>query len=280
MEHGTTVSDPAFDEYAEMFPSTARDIFCRYPPRPTRFSKRKVLRSALYWTINRLIAVLVRMGLADNKTLRVIRLDWEQVLDLDTPAFRKASANSRLLVLQGWLFLGDKNLEKHADSVRRFFQPNPRYRLAAERTVAAVRSSSELLIGVHIRRGDYSDFLEGKYFYELDTYQDFMQQTEALFPESKVAFLVCSNESLEASLFPSAKVAFGPGDFLEDLCCLSQCDYLIGPPSTYSLWASFYGGVPLAVIEQPGSVIALKDFSVAMSQSGFPEVATLIKEDR
>jgi hypothetical protein len=36
----------------------------------------------------------------------------------------------------------------------------------------------------------------------------------------------------------------GPGHFIEDLYALASCDYIIGPPSTFSQWASFYGNVP------------------------------------
>lgn len=30
-----------------------------------------------------------------------------------------------------------------------------------------------------------------------------------------------------------------------DMYALSQCDYIIGPPSTFNAWASFVGDVPL-----------------------------------
>ena len=36
----------------------------------------------------------------------------------------------------------------------------------------------------------------------------------------------------------------GPGTEIGDLYSLAACDYIIGPPSTYTQWASFYGQVP------------------------------------
>jgi hypothetical protein len=42
------------------------------------------------------------------------------------------------------------------------------------------------------------------------------------------------------------------GSAVEDLYSLARCDYLLGPPSTFSLWASFYGNVPLHQMASAG----------------------------
>jgi len=42
----------------------------------------------------------------------------------------------------------------------------------------------------------------------------------------------------------------------------ARCDYLIGPPSTFTMWASFYGQVPLNIICRNDQPQAIDDFRV------------------
>lgn len=46
----------------------------------------------------------------------------------------------------------------------------------------------------------------------------------------------------------------------EDLYSLSKADYIIGPPSSYSAWASLYGSVPLCFIEDSKADFSISDF--------------------
>ena len=74
-----------------------------------------------------------------------------------------------------------------------------------------------------------------------------------------VTFLLCSNEPLKEANFKHFSIQKGPGDMIGDLYSLASCDYIIGPPSTYSMWASFYGRKKLLHIRrekqnmEPGS---------------------------
>ncbi|MCW3058345.1 MAG: hypothetical protein JWQ02_166, partial [Capsulimonas sp.] len=46
---------------------------------------------------------------------------------------------------------------------------------------------------------------------------------------------------------------------------LSECDYILGPPSTFTAWASFYGQKPLYKILEPEAAVSLDDFYVRES---------------
>jgi hypothetical protein len=81
-----------------------------------------------------------------------------------------------------------------------------------------------------------------------------------------VAFLLCSNEALDLRDFADLPVRLATGHFVEDLYALAACDYVLGPPSSYSMWASFYGQVPLLHIERPEQEIQLTDFQVFLDQ--------------
>ena len=43
---------------------------------------------------------------------------------------------------------------------------------------------------------------------------------------------------------------------------LAECDYIVGPPSTFSTWASFYGNVPIYRITDPSAEFSIADFKV------------------
>ena len=103
-------------------------------------------------------------------------------------------------------------------------------------------------LGVHIRRGDYATWYEGKYFFSDEQFLRLIRQFVSLHPDTTV--YICGNDpSLNKDLYrqelKGTKVIFPKGNAAEDLYVLSECDYLIGPPSTFSLTASMYHDTPL-----------------------------------
>jgi hypothetical protein len=66
---------------------------------------------------------------------------------------------------------------------------------------------------------------------------------------------VCSDQPLDPAVLDGLPATPGPGDVLGDLCALRTCDTLIGPPSTFSMWASFSAGVPLQTLDVPDAPI-------------------------
>lgn len=105
-------------------------------------------------------------------------------------------------------------------------------------------------IGVHIRHGDYMDWRGGRYFYDFQTLA--LKATELadkLFPYSETEFAVASNVGAEDFCeIKKNSVYYSKNSPIEDLGLLSSCDVVLGPPSTFSMWASFYGAVPLVFL--------------------------------
>jgi hypothetical protein len=182
----------------------------------------------------------------------------EHEVALGDPAFVSRARNRRLLVGQGFLFRDDDALARHATRVREVFTPQPVVLDAARRA-----TEGNLVVGVHRRRGDYRDWHEGRYFYEDDVLARAMTRIEALHPHADVTFLVCSDEPLDTSAFTGQRVRSGPGTPVADLYALAHCDLLTGPPSTFTAWASFWGAVPLATLEEPDQQYAPDSFAVA-----------------
>ncbi len=174
--------------------------------------------------------------------------DNNHLLNEDAKFLKLAKKN--IAIIGEWQFRDFKNVKKHYDSIKEFFTPTDEYRLKIEQFIKSIKKEDELLIGVHIRLGDYKEWQDGKFYYSVDSYIKKMREVQSIFNDKNIKFLICSNEKLDEKPFIDASLnfTFGLNGAIEDLYSFSKCDYLIGPPSTYSSWASFYGRVPLCFI--------------------------------
>src|SRR5438132_12393156 len=62
IESGFTVSNPAFDDYAECFPTTKGDLLCRFPAQQSRVAGSPFLRGLLYGTSNFAVRSMASLG--------------------------------------------------------------------------------------------------------------------------------------------------------------------------------------------------------------------------
>ena len=254
-EHRLKLVNLAFEEYAPLFPATQADLFCRYPP------TRSLLRpnpKRRHW-LRRLGMRLLREAEAGRLPfVSACRLPDDTSFSLDT-AFAKM-ARRRVVLVGGWLIRRPQGLTEEAPAVRDYFRPLPSVENKVKQTIQSARAGHDLLIGVHLRGGDYRNYAGGRYFYTTAQYASFLTQATALFAPRRPAFLLCSNEPQDAEAFARFSVTFGAGDLIEDLYALAACDYLIGPPSTFTVWASFYGSVPLCHVYDPATALTPESF--------------------
>jgi hypothetical protein len=260
MEYGFTVLNPAFGNYARYFPSTARDLLCRFP-RPTPFPAFPFGRPVAYGAT--LLAAGALLALQHcGREVGLIRLRRNQYLDLDGRPFRAFLRRHRTILVQDWFFRSAANCDRHGDAIRAYFTPWEHHRERSRNLVQPARDRRRFLVGVHIRQGDYAAFKNGRFLYSHAQYRDVMQRVEAAFPHDRVIFLVCSDAPIPAEAFTGLDVLYGNGHELEDLYALAACDRLVGPPSTYSKWASFYGRVPRCEIVEPSQSVDPASFRV------------------
>lgn len=74
--------------------------------------------------------------------------------------------------------------------------------------------------------------------------------------EKKVKFIVFSNES--HSFKNSESILVSNNTWYLDHHLMSLCQYLIGPPSSFTLWASYLGKIPLYHIKDKKEKILLE----------------------
>lgn len=263
LEYGFEVANPAFDEYAPHFVGTRSDLLARFPPRRASGSRPKWLRRLLYYLTFGSARLVHRVSGLLRPWVDLVRVPAGTRLDLGDPALIERLSRARVALFQGWLLRNEEALIKHADEVRRFLAPIDPIAERAQDIVARLREGCDLVVGIHIRQDDYRGHLGGRYFFPTSSYVQLMSAIERCFDDNSVGFLVCSDTNHEQGVFAPHMVRFGSGHFVEDMHALSSCDLLVGPPSSFTFWASFYGEVPLYVVIDPDRPVAREDFAVA-----------------
>jgi hypothetical protein len=263
VERGLTVANPAFGSYAHYFPSTARDLFCRFPPPRLAcpIPRNRVTREIVYQA-SLLAADVLYSRQKKGKDVGLIRLTRDQQLDLDSAAFLAVVRRHRVVFVQDWYFRSPVNCAKHRDVILAYFTPWEHHLTRARALVDPARKRGRFLVGVHLRQGDYATFKDGHFFYSHAQYRGVMENVEAAFPAEDVSFLVCSDAPVPRDAFGGLDVLYGNGEQIEDLHALAACDRLIGPPSTYSMWASYCGQVPRYQIRDPAQPVEAASFRV------------------
>lgn len=265
-EHGVTLVNLSFDEYAKYFKSTDRDVLCRYPAAIGLRSN--TLRSYLFFFNKIVLKILRKIGWIRSSVHEIVvadlpeyRFDGETYFNLSAGSF-VAIAQKPIVLLYGRFFRDYENFEKHKSLIRNFFEPCSHYRSAVQRHVLSARQDVDLLIGLHIRRGDYAEFADGKYFYSPEEYFDLMRGLQLTRPMEKIRFLICSNEPVADTTFEGISFLTGTGNLIEDMYALAECDFIMGPPSTFTLWASFFGNKPLYQIRDKRKSVTLESFVI------------------
>lgn len=149
--------------------------------------------------------------------------------------------------------------------LQHLFRPRFEITEKAKGFIKDIRNNADIVVGIHIRHGDYKSFCYGRFYYTLKEYHQFMLQIINLFPDKQVAFFLSSNESFSPDIFTNCsayRFEKEPSGDILDLYTLSLCDYILGPWSTYSRWASFIGEVPLCFIESKEQELTIQSFSV------------------
>ncbi len=261
IENGTVVANPAFDEYAQYFEGTADDPWCRYPPRSSRSGDTTSARRRIYRLVKLASQIGIRLGLR-TPWIAFENIGGDMLYELGDAEHARVLRNRKLTLVRGWQYRDEISLRKHADAIRAHFTPQPHHLQTIEAVMAKVRATCEIVVGVHVRRGDYANFMDGRYFYEQNVYRDIMDKLCRHLKGREIGFFVCSNEPVDRSSYPGLNLHRGPNTLIEDMYSFARCDYLIGPPSTYTMWASYYGGVPLLQITNAATNPTLAKFAV------------------
>ena len=153
------------------------------------------------------------------------------------------SRGNRKTWVRGWGFRSYKDTEEQRQSFRDFFTPICNDKILSETDI--IKKNGKVL-SVHIRRGDYRTWNSGQYFYDDATYSELIRKTMQCI-QGIGTIQIFSNEEIDMAFFrmDGVNVVAPKGLWFEDQWRMSLSDAIVGPPSTFSLWASYIGSVPI-----------------------------------
>jgi hypothetical protein len=245
-----------FHSYADLFDATCRDIYCGYPVIGRRSwldivpgIGDAIRKTRLLYHVTRAAAVLNgRFPMFGRRVVTLREIPRAAVTPLDSHEVQEQICDARIIFAYGWRFRASHLVQRHAEKIRAYFRPTEFHSCLAEQVLAPLRRDADVVIGVHIRQGDYRRWKGGRCFFPISRYAGWMHELAEQFPSERVTFLVCSDEPRQTQEFPGLSVGFGPGSPFGDILGLAKCDYILGPLSTFSQWASFYGNKPLFLL--------------------------------
>lgn len=262
LEHGVSVYNPSFDEYACFFEGTRKGLLIKNLKPHHFFDRQSLIRNFSFRIVRILSKIIPKVPFFNLFFKSIFLKNDEDLFVLDSPENIKLLKSGKTFFLSGWLFRCQNFAEKHSEFIRSYFKPVKKHLENIEQTIHPIRKRFKTIVGFHIRRGDYKIFQNGIYYYELEQYRTVMENITSVFDKKETAFLICSNENIDLNTFKGLNVFKGPGHFVEDLYSLAECDYIAGPPSTFTMWASFYGNKPLYIIKNTIDIPARESFQM------------------
>lgn len=248
-EYGVGFANPSFAEYAHLFQGTANDLWCRFSrisnsSRTPGYRQRRLLEKFVERVEKSLWSARLR-----TFPYHLMRLQEGDTCDLAGVEFADAVRGGKSMLISGWLYRSPILVEKYSDEIRQHFQIRQKHRRIVDKVAGELRRDSDLVVGIHMRQGDYEFWQDGKFFYSSSQYAALMHRIVEQFPAQKIKFLLCTNGKFNEADFKGLEVTTGPGHLVEDMYLLAETDFMVGPPSTYTQWASFVGKKPLFVMD-------------------------------
>ncbi|MGZ3884968.1 MAG: alpha-1,2-fucosyltransferase [Bacteroidia bacterium] len=183
-------------------------------------------------------------------------LDFKSEGDHTTHEQRMRSG--KITFVKGWGYRNKPLTLMHRDFYRTSF-----YR-SMELSTEGILDPKRINIAVHVRRGDYKTWQNGKYYYADDTYLRAIDQV-LNFVKGDCKILVFSNDpALNKTAYQSkySNIYISKLDERSDHYLMSLCQYIIGPPSSFSMWASYIGNTKLCHLHSEQETIGENSFSV------------------
>ena len=194
----------------------------------------------------------------------IIKCLWLQEPYMVTAEVLDALRRSPLIAIDGWNFRHPELMRKYRDELLLLFGFRKKAIAGKARWLAGL-PKPDVRLGLHIRRGDYAQWCGGAYFFADSVYAMAVKQFCAMYPGQKVQVLVATNDQKtdferlrsESGIDSIMPIGGNPG---EDLYVLSECDFIIGVQSTFSLVAAFYHDVPIYWIRSKDDTLSADKF--------------------
>ena len=200
----------------------------------------------------------------------IVRYDIDIEKDPEAQHKEAFIASGKTVVVKGWHFRCYNLFLKYRSEITSIFAFKRNINRKVDKYLLANESGTPptqiLRLGLHIRRGNYAQWQGGKYYFDDTVYINKIREYALLHPDRELHVYLCGNdrnisrEAYRQAVGTVSKLHFMNGNPGEDLCLLSRCDAIIGPPSTFSLVAAMYQDRPLYWIQDPKKQLRRADF--------------------
>lgn len=231
LDHGFTIVHRAFEDYADEFANTASfqssGLIASCPWRAVRWMQQ-----------SRMLGVTLRTHLHDPQ------------MDLGREPHTHPARGRPFIFFEGWRFRHPAGIARHHAAIRRAFAPAA----ACAREVESFRATlpdARLLIGVHVRQGDFASHRGGLYHFEVTEYRARMLLLAERYASLRPHFIVCSDEPRTLSEFEGLDCTISNSPMMVDLYRLALCPLIVSSSSTFAAWAAMYGGGRLWPLIKP-----------------------------
>ena len=241
MEYGFEVWNLAFKSYADGFEAFQKNDFRMWPE-----SLGVVLPAWMHRPLRRMIKVMA-VHCPARSVLDFYDRSGLGTIFLDSDEFAALRKQHRNLVLWGYDFRCPNLVEKHGKLLRNLFRPSAGARQKVDSWKARSGLTGKEWSTLHVRRGDYREFEEGRYYYQAD---DYLAWVDSLREMGRPVVVCGDDEEICLKLASKAGVLLGPGEPFSDLFAMSESTLIAGPPSTFSGWAAWRGGKKLLVLSR------------------------------
>lgn len=201
-----------------------------------------------------LIAIIIKAV----SRLGIIKIhEAKKETDLNTLTASETGCKTK--VVWGWEYRCPMLMKKYRDEIRSLFK-----------TPLALSSGlpGDNALGIHIRRGDYESYENGRYYYTDAQYLAVIDSLSRFLSDSIGSIIVFTNDpNINKDIYLKNRpnlVFSDESDYRLDHEKMALCRYLAGPPSTFTQWASYIGSVPLYIIDDPAKIPSLEDFIVCL----------------
>jgi len=263
-ENGLKVSLLCLEGFDECFQGTCRSLGCSFPVSRFGFLGVGLIRRLLRSFVKKSVYLVCKCFPRFGRFLRVQIIEGSKAFPvvLNSPEIHEQISAHRLTVIMGYyIYCSPELLVKHRVQILDFFTPSGGVNAKCQQIVGSLKQDFDLVIGVHIRHGDYKEYSGGEHFFSFDEYQRWMASLCEGEGGQSLHFIVCSDADLSQCDFGEISWQRGSGKFIEDMYVLAACDYVMGPFSTYNRWSAFYGQVPRLELQRHLQNILLEDFS-------------------
>jgi hypothetical protein len=244
------VFNPAFSEFCDQFPYFSDHHACTYGVKPA--GENNLPGSGFIFRLAGALGVIPTVRFWDD---RDIVFDGEDASDSRVKIMRESSH----VIFEGWRFRSHSTIMNLMAKIRDIFMPRKDIQHDVARRQSEARQRGDIIVGVHVR---WEDYRGTEQFFPLPIFLKRMKEISEILSPAKVSFLISSPEKLRTGDFPSNCIIPPNTGAVADLYTLAACDYILGPPSTFSGWASFYGEKPVFTMQKD---VPFTDLSAAQT---------------